>query len=70
MPTYTAFCQGVGGSGTIWIDMVVAPSVELAIPLAKGACAADWDCPPDDVHCLGIAEGNVNILHWEDQYAE
>ena len=66
MNTYTAFCQQTDGKGTIWVSTFDAPSVEEAIELAINECALDWEDLPANVHCLGIAEGDVNILHWED----
>lgn len=66
MSRYTAFCQAASGQGTIWIDFMEAESVDAAILAAIEACAHDWDCSEDLVHCLGIAEGDVNILVWND----
>jgi hypothetical protein len=67
MPTFTAFCQEKGASGTIWIDQVEAESADLATLEAGLKCAADWGFEPCDVWVLGIARGNVEILIWEDQ---
>lgn len=66
MNTYTAFCQQTNGKGTIWITNIDANNLEEAIDLAIQECALDWEDSPTNVHCLGIAEGDVNILHWED----
>lgn len=66
MATFTAFCQDVDGRGTIWIADVQAGSVADAIAAAIIACASDWETNTDSVHCLGIAAGDVEILHWED----
>lgn len=64
--TYTAFCQDIDGRGTIWISDVEADSPESAAGEAREKCAEDWGCDVEGVHCLGIAEGNVNILLWDD----
>ena len=64
MTTFTAFCQEAYGSGTIWISTVEADDVLTAISLAREACAEDWDYDPEDIHVLGIAAGDVEILHW------
>lgn len=64
--TYTGFCQDVSGEGTIWIDHVNADNEEDAMNLAREACANDWDFELEQVHVLGLAEGNINILFWED----
>ena len=63
---YTAFCQEVTGNGTIWISTVEAADVESATVAARESCAADWDYDVADVHCLGLAQGAVQIAHWED----
>ncbi len=74
VPTFTAFCQEAGGQGTIHIVAVEADELEDAITAAKQQCIADWSSHPDDnrwnmetVHCLGVAAGDVEILHWHDQ---
>ena len=67
MKAFTAFCQDLDGSGTVWIASFEAPNLAAAKQLAREKCAADWGYEdPDHVHVLGIAKGNVNILHWED----
>jgi hypothetical protein len=74
--TFTVFCQQADQLGTVHIDSVEAPDLESAIRTGRGQCLADWngdnsgfDAPLtlDDIHCLGVAEGDVRILHWEDQ---
>jgi hypothetical protein len=74
--TFTVFCQETGGTGTIHIASVEAADLEAAITAGKQQCIDDWSAgfPPDEsrwnqetVHCLGIAAGNIEILHWEDQ---
>ncbi len=54
----TAFCQGEGWDGTIWIDTVEASTIDEARELARGNCAEDWGYDP---------EGDVTIADWEDQ---
>ena len=74
MRTYTAFCQQSDGRGTIWIDTVEVEddpqdcdaTIEAAKLAAREACANDWGWDFDDVHCLGLAVGNVEIAEWED----
>jgi hypothetical protein len=74
--TFTVFCQESGGGGTIHIASVEAADLEAAIIAGKQQCIDDWSAgsSPDEsrwneetVHCLGIAAGNIVILHWEDQ---
>lgn len=63
--TFTGFCQQSNGKGTVWIGSFESTR-ELAIETARGLCAEVWGYDRDAIHVLGIAEGDVNILHWED----
>jgi hypothetical protein len=73
---FTIFCQEIDGNGTIHIASVEAADLESAITAGKQQCIDDWSggSTPDEspwtmetVHCLGVAAGNIQILHWEDQ---
>ena len=66
MAKYTAFCQQTDGRGTIWISDVEASSISEAAQNARDLCATEWGYEFHDVHCLGLAEGDINIVHWED----
>ena len=63
---YTAWCCMKEGNGTIWISSSEATNPEQAQANAIAECAEDWQCDPADIHCLGIAAGDVEILHWND----
>ena len=74
--TFTVFCQETGGSGTIHIASVEAADVQSAITSGKQQCIDDWSAGTceipsswtrQSVHCLGVAAGEITILHWEDQ---
>jgi hypothetical protein len=74
--TFTVFCQQADQLGTVHIDSVEAPDLESAILAGREQCLADWngdnsgtDAPftLEDIHCLGVAAGDVRILHWQDQ---
>ena len=76
MPHYTIFCQQTDQLGTIHIDTVEATDLESAIQAGREQCLADWNgCTNEpnapftlaDIHCLGVAQGDVTILHWQDQ---
>jgi hypothetical protein len=76
LTTFTVFCQQADQLGTIHIDSVEATDLASAIQAGREQCLADWnggatgaDAPftLEDIHCLGVAEGDVRILHWEDQ---
>ena len=72
MKTFTGFCQQSDGTGSIWIGSFVAPDLESAIIEAKRRCIFDWNAggsapyDTENVHCLGIAAGDVEILEWND----
>jgi len=75
-PTFTVFCQQADQVGTIHIDTVVAADLESAIQAGREQCLADWNGGASepgapfalaDIHCLGVAAGDVRILHWQDQ---
>ena len=76
-PTFTVFCQQTDHFGTIHIDSVEALDLESAVQAGREQCLADWnggasgsDAPftLEDIHCLGVAKGDVRILHWQDQF--
>jgi hypothetical protein len=76
LTTFTVFCQQADQLGTIHIDSVEAVDLESAIQAGREQCRADWNggtigpIAPftlEDIHCLGVVEGDVRILHWEDQ---
>lgn len=66
MKTFTVFCREITGEGTIWISSVEAESVDDAKEIGREECAGDWCYDPEDVHVLGVAEGDVNIIYWDD----
>ena len=66
--SYTVFCQDITGEGTIWIECVQATSLEHAKLVGRMECAEAWGREDiEEIHVLGVAEGDVNILYWEDQ---
>lgn len=66
MNTYTAFCQAATGHGTIWIGSLDAADCEMAGNQSLCQCAEDWSMDADQIHLLGIAAGDVEILLWQD----
>lgn len=64
--TYTVFCQEASGLGTIWISAVTAVDQEEAEEVGRAECAKDWERDESDVHVLGVATGDVEILMWDD----
>ena len=74
--TFTVFCQQADQLGTIHIDTVEATDLDSAIQAGRAQCLADWNGSAsepeahfklEDIHCLGVAQGDVCILHWQDQ---
>ncbi len=68
MKTYTVFCKHKTGEGTTFIEAVHADTTEAAMLAGRQACADAWgdNYELDDIRCVGVAEGDINILHWED----
>ena len=70
---FTVFCRHCNGTGTTWIDTVTCANQEDAHHIAKRRCVEEWygeDAPIsrlDDIAVIGMAEGDVKILFWEDQ---
>ncbi len=74
---FTVFCQEAGRPGdTVHISSHEAADLEAAIIAGKQQCIIDWSSGLEDgenpqnlesVHCLGVAAGYVEILHWEEQ---
>jgi hypothetical protein len=65
----TAFCQQANGKGTIWIESFTTLyplNTDYIVKEARKRCAEAWDYAPEDVHCLGLIKGDVEILVWED----
>ena len=78
---FTVFCQEAGcGDDTIHISTHAAADLASAILAGKQQCIKDWSTGSgeeegegesqwtmESVHCLGVAAGEVEILHWEEQ---
>lgn len=74
LKTFTVFVVNDGLPTSTWIDKVQAVDKEAAADIAVLACHDDWYTDHTDdpevarqrVRVLGIAEGDVKILYWED----
>ncbi len=74
LPTFTFWCQQADGEGTIYIGSLEAPDIEAAKTAAVLEVCEEWNCgdeenptyTPANIHLLGIAAGDVEILHWQD----
>lgn len=67
--TFTIFCRQANGKGTTNIFAVQADDLESATQSGIEQCAEDWACDESSIHILGVAEGDVTILEWNDQAA-
>lgn len=69
MKPFTAWCREASGEGTIWIGSVEATDAQAAARQAIIECANDWaGFPPSKIVCIGIAEGDVTIANWDDEF--
>ncbi len=68
MNTYTAFCRDAGElHGTIWIEAIEAANITDAKAVAENECAAAWSYEDStSIECIGLAEGDIKILYWND----
>jgi len=69
MKTYTCFCRQTDNTGTTWIDTVIVPEyfrIAAVKKLASLRCSEDWQCPVDEIVCIGVIEGNPTLLFWQD----
>jgi hypothetical protein len=65
--TFTAWCCQAGGGGTIHISSFEATDLDHAIQTGMQTCMEDWqEENPANIHLLGIAQGDVEILYWKD----
>lgn len=78
--TFTVFCQEDNGKGTIWIGTITLenynwedPPLDLITEKAIEQCADEWSYDDEEakhIVCMGIAEGDVTILMWDDTHLE
>ena len=81
MSTYTVFCRdGKDPGSTIWISTVEADNALQARKVGRNECADDWDYTEresedscgdiEDIQVLGVVEGTINLLDWDDDGLE
>ena len=69
MTRYTAFViDTTTNTATTWIYSVDAATEEEAVALAEAACAYDWEYDVENVLCIGLAAGDVDIAYWHPDY--
>ncbi len=76
VPTSTVFCQEADQLGTIHIDSIEPMDLDSAIQAGCEQWLADRNGGSggekasftlEVIHCLGVAEADVTLFHWEDQ---
>jgi hypothetical protein len=65
---FTGFFRHLDGVGTTWIDSVMAFDKDTALCLLHPRCAADWECPEDDIECVAIAVGTFSFEWTADHF--
>ena len=68
MAKFTIFCRDASNTGTTYITAVDAPDIEAAKRLGLEECAEEWGQEVDEIRVLGVAEGDVTILEWDDEF--
>lgn len=65
---FTVWVRQANREGTTYATCVKARSQIAAEAKAKRECSANWgdNYPPDSLEIVGVAEGNVKILDWND----
>lgn len=70
MNSYSVFIIEKNGGGTTYITHELATDPEAAKEAALRLCREDWGSPgepwEEELHVLGVTEGEVKILEWED----
>ena len=66
MKKYTVFIRQPDNTGTTFISSAEAETEEEAIAAVLEECRDCWDWEGDDLHVLGVAAGDIEILEWDD----
>lgn len=69
---FTAFCRKASANSTTWIQIIEVPSepqgnlIMRAGQVAKQKCAKDWGQQIENIHCLGLVRGKIEVAYWGD----
>jgi hypothetical protein len=66
MAKYTVWICESNGSGTTHVSSHSAMDPEQAKRRAIAETMADWDYPEIEVHVLGVAKGDIELIEWND----
>ena len=68
MTTITTFIRDAyGNHPTTHVTSATAESQDEAVEKCIEECCDDWCCGTDEVVLIGVAEGTVHILEWNDE---
>jgi hypothetical protein len=65
--TFTIFCREATGKGTTYVDSAEGATWQEAARTVLDRCATDWDMDSDEINVIGVTEGEVNIIAWDDE---
>lgn len=63
---FTVFCRERSNLGTTWIQAVEAASCIEAAEAGLQDCSHNWGMDQSEIRVIGVAAGDIDILHWED----
>jgi hypothetical protein len=63
---FTVWVSDKHGHGTHFVQAFIAATADEAKAAAIRECCACWDREPDEVEILGVAEGDVNVIEWNE----
>lgn len=66
---FTVWVADKHGYGTHFVQAFIAATVDEAKAAAIKECCACWNREPDEVEILGVAEGDVNVIEWNEAAA-
>lgn len=66
MKTWTIWVKQSNGEGTTHVSAHRAATLAEATAAAIEETATDWQADIEDLEVLGIAEGDVEIVEWND----
>jgi hypothetical protein len=71
---FTIWICEANGTGSHYVTLIEAEDIETAKAEALAECSREWSdgtsedpsYPVEDLHVLGVAEGDVTLLEWAD----
>ena len=64
---YTTITRATNDMQQTHLTCVEAESHEEAVQLGRAECAKDWEQPEDGLQVIGLFEGDVTPVQWDDQ---